>query len=686
MVLLAGDLFHENKPSRQSLHQVIRSLRRNCLGPKPCQLEILSDQTEAFEGYFNHVNYEDPDINVAIPVFSIHGNHDDPTGDGQLAALDVLHETGLVNYYGRIRDSATIDVRPVLLQKGQTKLALYGMSNVRDERLFHTFKEGNVTFHQPTQQRDDWFNLLSVHQNRHAYTATSYLEEDVLPESMDLVIWGHEHECLIEPQEAESIGFKIIQPGSTVATSLVPGEAKQKMVTILSVTGKDFEHEPIALKSVRPFKYRDVVLSDDPVAKKLAMKVGNRDAISKRLKDIIEEMILEAQTEWLEINAEAGSTATVNVPEPLIRLRIEYSAPEKGSFDCENPRRLSNAFQGRVANQNDVVYFWKRKKTRQSRTSKILVPDISVNEQLSSAGLDTAVQQFLSANPLVILPRNHFGEAIFNYVDKDEKAALDAFVDGQHDKQKSALLELEVEADEDNLDDAIEAHRANQEENFVPGANTGIIARPTKEKTAGSRPADWDSDQHGTWEEVGSGAEQENDDDSSAASRSPTPVPASRGRGRGRGRGASKTSTRAAAVKSKPMTATSKPAASRAKATKTTSKKQGTLSFASNTNNTRSGRGRNEAAEANDIEMLDEVEEGLFLTQHSGPAPSQASRAVISSASARRPARAAATSQRSRTGVGKAPPFVELSDDIDDSGDAEEDAFEPVKSTKTRGR
>lgn len=29
---------------------------------------------------FNHVNYEDPDINVAMPVFSIHGNHDDPSG------------------------------------------------------------------------------------------------------------------------------------------------------------------------------------------------------------------------------------------------------------------------------------------------------------------------------------------------------------------------------------------------------------------------------------------------------------------------------------------------------------------------------------------------------------------------------------------------------------------------------
>ena len=29
---------------------------------------------------FPSVNYEDPNYNVGIPVFSIHGNHDDPTG------------------------------------------------------------------------------------------------------------------------------------------------------------------------------------------------------------------------------------------------------------------------------------------------------------------------------------------------------------------------------------------------------------------------------------------------------------------------------------------------------------------------------------------------------------------------------------------------------------------------------
>ena len=53
MVLLAGDLFHENKPSRKSMYQVMRSLRMNCYGEKPCELEMLSDGSENFQGYIS---------------------------------------------------------------------------------------------------------------------------------------------------------------------------------------------------------------------------------------------------------------------------------------------------------------------------------------------------------------------------------------------------------------------------------------------------------------------------------------------------------------------------------------------------------------------------------------------------------------------------------------------------------
>lgn len=50
MILLAGDLFHDNKPSRKAMYDVMKTLRRNCLGDKPCQLEILSDASENFSG------------------------------------------------------------------------------------------------------------------------------------------------------------------------------------------------------------------------------------------------------------------------------------------------------------------------------------------------------------------------------------------------------------------------------------------------------------------------------------------------------------------------------------------------------------------------------------------------------------------------------------------------------------
>ena len=38
---------------------------------------------------------------MGLPVFTIHGNHDDPSGADNLSAVDVLSTCKLVNYFGK---------------------------------------------------------------------------------------------------------------------------------------------------------------------------------------------------------------------------------------------------------------------------------------------------------------------------------------------------------------------------------------------------------------------------------------------------------------------------------------------------------------------------------------------------------------------------------------------------------
>jgi double-strand break repair protein MRE11 len=51
-VLLGGDLFHENKPSRSTLVKTIEILRRYCLNDQPVKFQVVSDQTINFPNRF----------------------------------------------------------------------------------------------------------------------------------------------------------------------------------------------------------------------------------------------------------------------------------------------------------------------------------------------------------------------------------------------------------------------------------------------------------------------------------------------------------------------------------------------------------------------------------------------------------------------------------------------------------
>lgn len=244
MILLGGDLFHENNPSREVQHRVTQLLRQYCLNGNPIALEFLSDASVNFnQSVFGHVNYYDQNLNVGLPIFTIHGNHDDLSGKG-LTALDLLHESGLVNLFGKHSNIQEFIVSPILLRKGETRLALYGIGSQRDDRLVRAFKNNSISFLRPNAGAEDWFNLFVLHQNRprramHRSTG-NFLPESLIPQFFDLLIWGHEHECKPDPQyvassEAVGDGFYILQPGSTVATSLTPEEALQKNAFLIKV-------------------------------------------------------------------------------------------------------------------------------------------------------------------------------------------------------------------------------------------------------------------------------------------------------------------------------------------------------------------------------------------------------------------------------------------------------------------
>ncbi|KOG97554.1 MRX complex nuclease subunit [Saccharomyces eubayanus] len=438
MVLQSGDLFHVNKPSKKSLYQVLKSLRLSCMGDKPCELELLSDPSQVFHyDEFTNVNYEDPNFNISIPVFGISGNHDDASGDSLLCPMDILHATGLINHFGKVIESDKIKIVPLLFQKGSTKLALYGLAAVRDERLFRTFKDGGVTFEVPTMREGEWFNLMCVHQNHTGHTNTAFLPEQFLPDFLDLVIWGHEHECIPNLVHNPMKGFDVLQPGSSVATSLCEAEAQPKYVFILEIKyGEAPKMTPIPLETIRTFKMRSISLQDVP-----HLRPHDKDVTSKYLIEQVEEMIEEANEETKrKLGDDADGDMISELPKPLIRLRVDYSAPPNKQspidYQVENPRRFSNRFVGRVANGNNVVQFYKRRspatRSKNLGLNGTNISDRDVEKLLNESGgeleVQTLVNDLLNKMQLSLLPEVGLNEAVKKFVDKDEKTALKEFI------------------------------------------------------------------------------------------------------------------------------------------------------------------------------------------------------------------------------------------------------------------
>lgn len=257
------------------------------------------------------------------------------------------------------------------------------------------------------------------------------------------------------------------------------------------------------------------------------------------------------------------------------------------------------------------------------------MPEESIMEQLSidTVKVEKLVREFLTAQKLSFLPQTLFGDAVSQYVDKDDKHAMEQFIESN---LKDGVKQIIKEGEEGNED--IEGIMAKRKTHLEELFEAGHIKRSSTKLRP--KPDHWDSDLDGHWADnaasiVRSGGEEEDEDEDEDGT--PAPKPAARGRGKA-----------AASTRGGKTTAASKAAAAK---------------------KTAPARGKKKAVEAEeeeseeDVVMLDDdedEEEEDVATRRGGkaaskPASKTASKAQAKPAAKKAPARAT-TASRSAAG------------------------------------
>jgi double-strand break repair protein MRE11 len=114
--------------------------------------------------------------------------------------------------------------------------------------------------------------------------------------------------------------------------------------------------------------------------------------------------------------------------------------------------------------------------------------------EMDSVKVAKLVEEYLKAQSLKILPQAPFGDAVTQFVDKDDKHAMEEFVNQSLSGQVKQMLSLD-DNDED-LESAMEKIKQTLEQQFATGQLKRGARRVYKPK-----PDEWDSDLNGHWED-----------------------------------------------------------------------------------------------------------------------------------------------------------------------------------------
>lgn len=238
-------------------------------------------------------------------------------------------------------------------------MALYGLGHIQDERLNEILKNKKYTVHAPFQPEEypvKYYKVLIMHQNKFKGTRGSIFSKKSikfsdLPDQFDLLIWGHEHDPVPGLEPVTINGMKFFQPGSSVITSLCPGEAKTKIIGIFNCT-IDKMKEELPFPTTKP-NFRFIVRTQrrliyeiidygiilGEASKKASSEKLLQKAVTSSVKSIIEGLLKRSRKD------------RINNKKPLIRLKIENCPPNECLVEPNSPLLR---FPDQIAN-NDII-------------------------------------------------------------------------------------------------------------------------------------------------------------------------------------------------------------------------------------------------------------------------------------------------------------------------------------------
>lgn len=143
-LLLGGDLFDEVNPTQKCIFKCLNLLKDNIFGDRELSIGVKGIMP----------NFSNQNLNISLPIFTIHGNHDYPSNDfGKISVCDLLHASNYMNYFGKHlnlvdQGQKKIVIKPLIFQKSglATRLAIYGLGYIKDLKLYRMFQESMVIF------------------------------------------------------------------------------------------------------------------------------------------------------------------------------------------------------------------------------------------------------------------------------------------------------------------------------------------------------------------------------------------------------------------------------------------------------------------------------------------------------------------------------------------------------------